>query len=148
MDDVDKEGKSKTEDSIVDDINASQTPGKGRTVLLNLRGVEEVDDVSKILNYIDTTVQLAKDDFRVTTDTATRSLYEAHQTPPELLGTVLEKKISPDLNKLLANYYKVVIKPIADMVVQEINSEVSPDNWIDLKPEFLTEDTEIMEKQD
>jgi hypothetical protein len=47
----------------------------------------------------------------VTTDTATRSIYEAHQTPPELLGTVLEKKVSPDLNKLLAtNYLKARCK--------------------------------------
>jgi len=151
VDDVDKDGKSETEDKIVDDINTAQTPGKGRTVLLNLRGDDSVEDVSKLLNYIDTTVQLAKDDFKVTTDVATRSIYEAHQTPPELLGTVLEKKISPDLNKLLANYYKVVIKPIADLVIQEINSEISPDDWIDLRPEFLnekTDNTETMADQD
>jgi len=137
VDDVDEDGASKTEDKIVDDINTAQTPGKGRTVLLNLRGDTDIDDVAKVMQYIDTTVQLAKDDFKVTTDTATRSLYEAHQTPAELLGTVLEKKASPDLNKLLANYYKVVIKPIADLVIQEINSEISPENWIDLRPDFL-----------
>jgi capsid portal protein len=145
VDDVDKDGKSETEDKIVDDINKAQTPGGGRTVLLNLRGDEQIDDVSKVLNYIDTTMQLSKDDFKVTTDTATRSIYEAHQTPPELLGTVLEKKASPDLNKLLANYYKVVIKPIADLVIQEINSEISPENWIDLRPIFLDEKTENKE---
>jgi capsid portal protein len=148
VDDVDKDGKSATEDKIVDDINTAQTPGKGRTVLLNLRGDDAIEDVTKVLTYIDTTLQLAKDDFKVTTDTATRSIYEAHQTPPELLGTVLEKKVSPDLNKLLANYYMVVIKPIADLVIQEINSEIDPENWIDLKPQFGTINAEPSENLD
>ncbi len=148
VDDVDEDGNSATEDQIVDDINTAQTPGQGRTVLLNLRGDDTIEDVSKVLQYMDTTVQLAKDDFKVTTDTATRSLYEAHQTPPELLGTVLNNKFSTDLSKLLANYYKMVIKPIADLVIQEINSQIDPENWIDLKPEFLVENTEKTEKED
>lgn len=139
IDDVDEDGNSDTENKIVDDINQAQTPGKNKTVLINLRGDDSIEDVSKMLTFIDTSVNLAKDDFKVTTDTATRSLYEAHQTPPELLGTVLEKKTSPDLNKLLVNYYLVVIKPIADLVIQEINSEIDPENWIDLRPEFLPE---------
>lgn len=149
VDDVDKDGKSATEDQIVDDINTAQTPGKGRTVLLNMRGDDNIEDVAKVLEYIDTSVQLAKDDFKVTTETATRSIYEAHQTPPELLGTVLESKSSPDLNKVLSNYYLVVIKPIADLVIQEINSEISPENWIDLRPAFLEEISEkLKEKPD
>jgi capsid portal protein len=148
VDDVDKDGKSKIEDQIVDDMNTAQTPGKGRTVFLNLRGNQDITDVANVLQYIDTTVQLAKDDFKVTTEAATRSLYEAHQTPPELLGTVLEKKTSPDLNKLLANYYKIVIKPIAELVIQEINSQIDPENWIDLKPDFLPENRENTEKSD
>ena len=109
-------------------------------MLLNLRGNDQVEDVDKVLKFVDTSVQLAKDDFKATTETSTRSLYEAHQTLPELLGTVLEKKASPDLNKPLANYYKVVIQPVAEKTVQEINAQLEPKDWIDLKPEFLPEE--------
>jgi hypothetical protein len=49
VDDVDKDCKSATEDKIVDDINTAQTPGKVRTVLLNLSGDDAIKDVAKVL---------------------------------------------------------------------------------------------------
>lgn len=80
VDDVDKDSKSATEDKILDDINTAQTPGKGRTVLLNLKGNDNIEDVAKVLEYIDTSGQLAKDDFRVTTNTAPVNLRSAPDT--------------------------------------------------------------------
>jgi len=81
---------------------------------------------------MDSTVQMAKDDFNVTTDTVTPSHKEAYQTPVGLLGTVLEKKDSPDLNKLLANYYKMAIKPIATLSSLSQSDVVTPNLFFPL----------------
>ncbi len=59
----------------------------------------------------------------------------------------METKVSPDLNKVLANYYYVVIKPLADLIVQEINSQIDPDDWIDLRPDLILNNQEISEPE-
>jgi len=124
------------ESKLVDAIRTSNTPGGSKQVLLNFRGILKDQKIEEIFKFVDLSQSLAKDDFDKTTAEARLSIYEAHQIPAELINTAFIGKSAPDFNKVLANYYRLVVAPIAEQIAEEINAQLDPQFWIKLDPNF------------
>ena len=127
---------AQAEKMIVEAFVSGNTPGGSKQILLNFRGLLKDRAIDEVFKYVELSQSLAKDDFAATVGEARNSIYEAHQLPSELLNTAMNKAATPDFNKVLANYYRLVIEPVAEQIEQEINDKLEPEQWIKLDPDF------------
>ena len=136
--DKDNPGTYPDEEAWFDIFDKTKEPGESRILCLNLRNkMQEVDDVSKVMHYVDLSQPLNGDDFKHTQSEARRSIYEAWQIPPELIGAVLDSKAATNQSKVMFNFYQNILSSHAEYIETGINQEIEDTKlWVAIRPHF------------
>jgi len=130
---------SASEKAIANAICTTKTPGKPHVAYISLRGIGEMGvDLDKFVKWIDLSQSMGKDDFSATNDETRISIYEAHATPSELLGTAVNKQSTPDFMKVLKNYLATTMGPLGRFLEEDINQQLGDTSlWIEAVPSLM-----------
>ncbi len=147
VDDEDDEGNSKTEQNWANNVIEAVTKNGEKIWLFNLRGNQDIEDVSKAIHFFSLAQTLKDDDFKSSVEAALQNILYVHRTDPDLIGAVRGEGGVANLEKVKQNYSDTVIDFHQDKIELAINSVVDPENWITFDRFFKT-DQKAESKQD
>ncbi len=130
VDDVDENGLSKTEQTWANNVIEAVTKNGEKIWLLNLRGNQDIEDISKAIHFFSLAQSLKDDDFKHTVESCEQEILYAHRTDPDIIGAVRGEGGVANLEKVKQNYSDATIDFHQDRIELAVNSVVDSENWI------------------
>ena len=132
----------------IDTFTETKKPGSPRIAVFDFGGDESVEDLTKRVHYEKVSQELSGEDFKESMRESRVSIHEAHQTPPEVLGSAMDTKVSVNLSKVIRGWYNNVMAPPADLIESTINNELPMEKWIAIRPKFASDHLDENQKED
>ena len=114
-----KSGKSAQEEQFRETIEGGKGPGNGKILLLNFRGMNK--DIDKLIQLIQFSDILSKDEFKSTCEVTRDDILAMHRILPDVMGVFSSNKAPQNLEKVLKFTHEDSIKPHQEQIEESIN---------------------------